>query len=158
MGGWATKAEGHERNKQDVNDVSSASPLQPPRLAKMTSKLKRRLDNAGIDPSSSKLNESFCLVSRWINRIALSEWVSVLPSPIFSTQIGTPLPPLEKAKDTGEFQPLWNQEVNLFYGVFISLELTYLKDEPSRRSEMRRDGDDCMVPSLEAFLLGTSTP
>ncbi|KAG9018906.1 hypothetical protein FRB90_008487 [Tulasnella sp. 427] len=54
----------------------------------MTSKLKRRLENIGIDAnsSSSKLNESFCL-------------------------IGTPLPPLEKTKDTGEFKPLWEQEV-----------------------------------------------
>lgn len=54
----------------------------------MTSKLKRRLENIGIDSSSSsnKLNESFCL-------------------------IGTPLPPLEKTKDIGEFKPLWEQEV-----------------------------------------------
>ncbi|KIO17668.1 hypothetical protein M407DRAFT_32650 [Tulasnella calospora MUT 4182] len=54
----------------------------------MTSKLKRRLENIGIDSnsSSSKINESFCL-------------------------IGTPLPPLEKTKDTGEFKPLWEQEV-----------------------------------------------
>lgn len=27
-------------------------------------------------------------------------------------QIGTPLPPLEKSKDTGEFVPLWKQEVS----------------------------------------------
>ena len=32
----------------------------------------------------------------------------VLTSP---RQIGTPLPPLEKSKDTGEFVPLWKQEV-----------------------------------------------
>ncbi|KAI0825617.1 hypothetical protein BC629DRAFT_1578337 [Irpex lacteus] len=52
----------------------------------MTSRLKRKLSDIGIDPSSSKANESFCL-------------------------IGTPLPPLEKSKDTGEFVPLWKQEV-----------------------------------------------
>ncbi|KAF5316646.1 hypothetical protein D9619_006245 [Psilocybe cf. subviscida] len=30
---------------------------------------------------------------------------------IYYIQIGTPLPPLEKSKDTGEFVPLWKQEV-----------------------------------------------
>ncbi|KAF8316649.1 hypothetical protein DL93DRAFT_2056211 [Clavulina sp. PMI_390] len=52
----------------------------------MTSRLKRKLDNIGIDPSSSKATESFCL-------------------------IGTPLPPLEKARDQNEFVPLWKQDV-----------------------------------------------
>ncbi|KZV96446.1 DUF1604-domain-containing protein [Exidia glandulosa HHB12029] len=52
------------------------------------SRLKRKLENAfdGNLPSNLKLNENFCL-------------------------IGTPLPPLEKSKDTGEFVPLWKQEV-----------------------------------------------
>ncbi|EIN06259.1 hypothetical protein PUNSTDRAFT_145550 [Punctularia strigosozonata HHB-11173 SS5] len=52
----------------------------------MTSRLKRKLNDMGIDPASARANESFCL-------------------------IGTPLPPLEKSKDTGEFVPLWKQEV-----------------------------------------------
>ncbi|TDL23705.1 hypothetical protein BD410DRAFT_746466 [Rickenella mellea] len=52
----------------------------------MTARLKKKLGEMGIDPSSSKANESFCL-------------------------IGTPLPPLEKSKDTGEFVPLWKQDV-----------------------------------------------
>ncbi|KAJ7580229.1 hypothetical protein C8J56DRAFT_962576 [Mycena floridula] len=52
----------------------------------MTSRLKRRLGDLGIDASSAKANESFC-------------------------QIGTPLPPLEKSRDTGEFVPLWKQDV-----------------------------------------------
>ncbi|KAI0367581.1 hypothetical protein BV20DRAFT_1000266 [Pilatotrama ljubarskyi] len=52
----------------------------------MTSRLKRKLNDLGVDTASSKANESFCL-------------------------IGTPLPPLEKSKDTGEFVPLWKQEV-----------------------------------------------
>lgn len=52
----------------------------------MTSRLKRKLGELGIDTSSRKANENFCL-------------------------IGTPLPPLEKSKDTGEFVPLWKQEV-----------------------------------------------
>ncbi|KAL1759798.1 hypothetical protein FB107DRAFT_270824 [Schizophyllum commune] len=52
----------------------------------MTSRLKRKLGDAGVDLSSSRVNENFCL-------------------------IGTPLPPLEKSKDTGEFVPLWKQEV-----------------------------------------------
>jgi G patch domain-containing protein 1 len=30
---------------------------------------------------------------------------------LITCQIGTPLPPLEKSKDTGEFVPLWKQEV-----------------------------------------------
>ncbi|KAF9454369.1 hypothetical protein P691DRAFT_656211 [Macrolepiota fuliginosa MF-IS2] len=51
-----------------------------------SSRLKRKLGDLGVDVSSSKANESFCL-------------------------IGTPLPPLEKSKDTGEFVPLWKQEV-----------------------------------------------
>ncbi|EIW59856.1 uncharacterized protein TRAVEDRAFT_148029 [Trametes versicolor FP-101664 SS1] len=52
----------------------------------MTSRLKRKLNDLGVDTGSSKANESFCL-------------------------IGTPLPPLEKSKDTGEFVPLWKQDV-----------------------------------------------
>ncbi|CAK5267218.1 unnamed protein product [Mycena citricolor] len=52
----------------------------------MTSRLKKKLGNLGIDPASARANESFCL-------------------------IGTPLPPLEKSRDTGEFVPLWKQEV-----------------------------------------------
>ncbi|KDR80804.1 hypothetical protein GALMADRAFT_135911 [Galerina marginata CBS 339.88] len=52
----------------------------------MTSKLKKRLGEIGVDTSSRRANENFCL-------------------------IGTPLPPLEKSKDTGEFVPLWKQEV-----------------------------------------------
>ncbi|KAH9479298.1 G patch domain-containing protein 1 [Psilocybe cubensis] len=52
----------------------------------MTSRLKRQLDELGVNTSSSKANENFCL-------------------------IGTPLPPLTKSKDTGEFVPLWKQEV-----------------------------------------------
>ncbi|KAJ7308576.1 hypothetical protein DFH08DRAFT_975170 [Mycena albidolilacea] len=51
----------------------------------MSSQLKK-LGNLGVDPSSARANESFCL-------------------------IGTPLPPLEKSKDTGEFVPLWKQDV-----------------------------------------------
>ncbi|KAF8628699.1 hypothetical protein AX17_005922 [Amanita inopinata Kibby_2008] len=51
-----------------------------------SNRLKRKLGELGIDTSSKRANESFCL-------------------------IGTPLPPLEKSKDTGEFVPLWQQEV-----------------------------------------------
>ncbi|KIJ65418.1 hypothetical protein HYDPIDRAFT_27428 [Hydnomerulius pinastri MD-312] len=51
-----------------------------------TARLKRKLGDLGVDTSSRKANENFCL-------------------------IGTPLPPLEKSKDTGEFVPLWKQEV-----------------------------------------------
>ncbi|KAI6164528.1 hypothetical protein EDD17DRAFT_1755044 [Pisolithus thermaeus] len=51
-----------------------------------TAKLKRKLGDLGVDVSSRKASENFCL-------------------------IGTPLPPLEKSKDTGEFVPLWKQEV-----------------------------------------------
>ncbi|RDB18586.1 G patch domain-containing protein 1 [Hypsizygus marmoreus] len=52
----------------------------------MSSRLKRKLGDLGVDTSSSRANESFCL-------------------------IGTPLPPLEKSRDTGEFVPLWKQDV-----------------------------------------------
>ncbi|RXW24817.1 hypothetical protein EST38_g1032 [Candolleomyces aberdarensis] len=52
----------------------------------MTSRLKRKLGDMGVDLSSRRATENFCL-------------------------IGTPLPPLEKTKDTGEFVPLWKQEV-----------------------------------------------
>ncbi|KAI0079117.1 hypothetical protein K474DRAFT_1705947 [Panus rudis PR-1116 ss-1] len=52
----------------------------------MTSRLKRKLNDLGVDTSSSKVNENFCL-------------------------IGTPLPPLEKTKDKNEFVPLWKQDV-----------------------------------------------
>ncbi|KAG6334173.1 hypothetical protein ID866_4920 [Astraeus odoratus] len=52
----------------------------------MSARLKRKLGDIGVDVSSRRANENFCL-------------------------IGTPLPPLEKSKDTGEFVPLWKQEV-----------------------------------------------
>ncbi|KAF9038570.1 hypothetical protein BJ165DRAFT_1531650 [Panaeolus papilionaceus] len=52
----------------------------------MTSRLKRKLEDAGVDTASRKANENFVL-------------------------IGTPLPSLDKAKDIGEFVPLWKQEV-----------------------------------------------
>ncbi|KAJ7105123.1 hypothetical protein C8R43DRAFT_1092179 [Mycena crocata] len=52
----------------------------------MSSRLKKKLGNLGVDPSSARANESFCL-------------------------LGTPLPPLEKSKDNGEFVPLWKQDV-----------------------------------------------
>ncbi|KAH0583048.1 hypothetical protein H2248_010933 [Termitomyces sp. 'cryptogamus'] len=52
----------------------------------MSTRLKRKLADLGVDTSSTRASESFCL-------------------------IGTPLPPLEKSKDTGEFVPLWKQEV-----------------------------------------------
>ncbi|EJD07516.1 uncharacterized protein FOMMEDRAFT_137805 [Fomitiporia mediterranea MF3/22] len=52
----------------------------------MTGRLKRKLNDLGVDTGSSKATENFCL-------------------------IGTPLPPLEKSKDTGEFVPVWKQEV-----------------------------------------------
>ncbi|RPD64508.1 DUF1604-domain-containing protein [Lentinus tigrinus ALCF2SS1-7] len=64
----------------------------------MTSRLKRKLNDLGVDTASSKANESFCL-------------------------IGTPLPPLEKSKDTGEFVPLWKQE-----GAMVQV-----RDEKGRR-------------------------
>ncbi|KIK11571.1 hypothetical protein PISMIDRAFT_19413 [Pisolithus microcarpus 441] len=49
-------------------------------------KLKRKPGDLGVDVSSGKASGNFCL-------------------------IGTPLPPLEKSKDTGEFVPLWKQEI-----------------------------------------------
>ncbi|KAJ3768207.1 hypothetical protein FB446DRAFT_817640 [Lentinula raphanica] len=50
----------------------------------MTSRLKRKLVDIGVDPSSARANENFCL-----------------SYPL--TQIGMHLPPLEKSRDTGEF-------------------------------------------------------
>ncbi|KAI9512271.1 hypothetical protein F5148DRAFT_1008581 [Russula earlei] len=50
-----------------------------------TARLKRRLDEQGINYTNKKAVENFCL-------------------------IGTPLPPLEK-KDANEFVPLWKQDV-----------------------------------------------
>ena len=69
----------------------------------MSSRLKRKLGDIGIDPSSAKANESFCLVC--IKAIFLVELLTLYE------QIGTPLPPLEKSKDNGEFVPLWKQDV-----------------------------------------------
>ncbi|KXN90681.1 G patch domain-containing protein 1 [Leucoagaricus sp. SymC.cos] len=63
----------------------------------MSNRLKRKLNDLGVDVASSKVNESFCLVR---------------PRPeLITVKIGTPLPPLEKSKDLGEFVPLWKQEV-----------------------------------------------
>ncbi|CAE6461642.1 unnamed protein product [Rhizoctonia solani] len=52
----------------------------------MAQRLKRKLDNMGVDPASAKANENFCL-------------------------IGTPLPSLASTKDANEFVPVWKQEV-----------------------------------------------
>ncbi|TFY83172.1 hypothetical protein EWM64_g843 [Hericium alpestre] len=51
-----------------------------------TFRLKRKLQEQGVDLSSRRATENFCL-------------------------IGTPLPPLEKSRDTGEYVPLWKQDV-----------------------------------------------
>ncbi|KIK76568.1 hypothetical protein PAXRUDRAFT_18101 [Paxillus rubicundulus Ve08.2h10] len=64
-----------------------------------TAKLKRKLGDLDVNTSSKKANENFCL-------------------------IGTPLPPLEKSKDTGEFVPLWKQEISC---------RTVVRDEKGRR-------------------------
>ncbi|CAE7198866.1 unnamed protein product [Rhizoctonia solani] len=52
----------------------------------MAQRLKRKLDNMGVNPASAKANENFCL-------------------------IGTPLPSLASTKDANEFVPVWKQEV-----------------------------------------------
>ncbi|KAG6829060.1 hypothetical protein H0H92_005834 [Tricholoma furcatifolium] len=94
----------------------------------MTTRLKRKLNDLGVDTSSSKANESFCL-------------------------IGTPLPPLEKSKDTGEFVPLWKQEVLITLLSRHTFELnTYLS-----RSEMKRDAVDFTERLQVASLQVTST-
>ena len=43
----------------------------------MTSRLKRKLGDLGIDPSSSKANESFCLVSDYLNFVC-AQLMSIL--------------------------------------------------------------------------------
>ncbi|KAF4569550.1 hypothetical protein EYR36_009345 [Pleurotus pulmonarius] len=65
---------------------ASLSRSRRPLPLAMSNRLKRKLGDLGVDTSSRRANESFCL-------------------------IGTPLPLLEKSKDTGEFVPLWKQEV-----------------------------------------------
>ncbi len=66
-------------------------------------------------------------------------------------QIGTPLPPLEKTKDSGEFVPLWKQDV-------IRLPLSGLSSDPLSRSETRRVEEDFMARSLVVSQPATSTP
>jgi G patch domain-containing protein 1 len=78
-------------------------------------RLKRKLGELGVDTSSRRANENFCLV-----RISSSPLYLVLQ---VVDKIGTPLPPLEKSKDTGEFVPLWKQDVHLsttFGGVMLN--------------------------------------
>lgn len=65
-------------------------------------------------------------------------------------KIGTPLPPLEKSRDTGEFVPLWKQEVLSFYGV-VAIRSYFLF-----RSGMRKAGVGYTVLSPEGFQLDTS--
>jgi hypothetical protein len=95
----------------------------------MTSRLKRKLDDDV--PTSSNMNESFCQVRTHLHPLpsiasacascGLS-WVKqhirfppmLISLPHFSSQMGTPLPPLANTKkDDGEFVPLWKQEVIL---------------------------------------------
>lgn len=79
-----------------------------------TARLKRKLGDLGVDVSSRKANENFCLVRR--DNVSPSFFKHALQ---LSPQIGTPLPPLEKSKDTGEFVPLWKQEVGVILSVAI---------------------------------------
>jgi hypothetical protein len=41
---------------------------------------------------------------------------------LMAMKIGTPLPPLEKSKDTGEFVPLWKQEAGFLSIVVLFVE------------------------------------
>jgi hypothetical protein len=91
----------------------------------MSSRLKKKLGNLGVDPSSARANESFCL-------------------------IGTPLPPLEKSKDNGEFVPLWKQDVT------NSWPLELADGSPFSRYETKRVADVCMALSPAASLRGIS--
>ena len=61
------------------------------------------------------------------------------------------MPPLEKSKDTGEFVPLWKQEVSEMG------PKTFAKADFAFRCAMRKADGDCMVLLLEASQLGTST-
>ena len=95
----------------------------------MSSRLKRKLGDIGIDPSSAKANESFCLVC--IKAIFLVELLTLYE------QIGTPLPPLEKSKDNGEFVPLWKQDVRYTrWRTFANIDIFFVdqvRDEQGRR-------------------------
>jgi len=70
-----------------------------------TARLKRRLDDQGINYTNKRAVENFCLVRLSACQNAFNQLARSL-----SIQIGTPLPPLEK-KDTNEFVPLWKQDV-----------------------------------------------
>jgi G patch domain-containing protein 1 len=69
-----------------------------------TARLKRRLDEQGINYTNKKAVENFCLVRSSAQCFDLRGFNLPL------TQIGTPLPPLEK-KDANEFVPIWKQDV-----------------------------------------------
>lgn len=71
----------------------------------MTSRLKKKLGDLGVDLNSRKASENFCLVG--------PDPIALFPIALNTPQIGTPLPPLEKSKDTGEFVPLWKQDVQI---------------------------------------------
>lgn len=107
-----------------------------------SARLKRKLGDLGVDTSSRKANENFCLVD-----------FPILPvrAPLTGLQIGTPLPPLEKSRDTGEFVPLWKQEVSCCSLVGYSSDVFLL------RSETRRAEEDYTAPSLVVSLPATST-
>ena len=62
-----------------------------------SAKLKRKLGNLGVDTSSRRANENFCLV---IPPLPLSL------GRLQSARLARLCPPLEKSKDTGEFVPL----------------------------------------------------
>ena len=56
----------------------------------------------------------------------------------FRVEIGTPLPPLEKAKDSGEFVPLWKQDVRAIVSPLNVLTIwtnhvLKVRDEQGRR-------------------------
>lgn len=120
-----------------------------------TARLKRRLDEQGINYTNKRAVENFCLVRFFCPVCRQNIQQTVVNRPLSFVQIGTPLPPLEK-KDANEFVPVWKQEV---CPTDLPFSLTpFLERATTIRFAMRRAVDDYTAPSPVASLPDTSTP
>jgi hypothetical protein len=116
----------------------------------MAQRLKRKLDNMGVDPSSARATENFCLVCACFFLLLHSHFDALLPG-----QIGTPLPSLASTKDANEFVPVWKQEVSKLRTSHSWILSTILRH---CRSVTKRADDDYMARSPADSQLATLTP
>ena len=110
-------------------------------------RLKRKLGELGVDVSSRKANESFCLVTPTVSSPQIP---SDLPN-----RLEHPCLPLKSPRTQANLFPSGSKKrVDSQFDIHTTKTLTLAHI----RCAMRRDDADSTVPSPVAFLLGISTP